>query len=319
MHVANHRKWFTTLTKIKSRIDNTGCDCSGDEPFTHEVRGIGDVELDVVVQENRTGPKTQKKLILRNVLYIPNIICNVLGEPILKSHKREKGTSKQKSWLCDKKTGTKAIVLDHPVLPRLRLVGMTATETSLKKKLCPLKMQWSDKERAKWLATQTPALPELTPKEKAWMKRHYKTEWKFLVLHGLKIDAPEQRAEGREILKQLVAEDSKKCEESEDSSDVKYYHRILGTAADPWSDLDSDDDHWAHSADWHFHCIELDWIEKEYGNSGRFIRKMCLRPWSRRDVLKAVEFAESKRGQYWPPKSKSTHTGNRAEIGASLR
>ncbi|GIZ42888.1 hypothetical protein CKM354_000613600 [Cercospora kikuchii] len=97
VHIANHRKGFTTLTKIESRIDNTGYLCSGDKPFTYEVRGVGDVELDVVVQENRMGPEAQKKVILRNVLYIPNTIYNVLGEPISKSQNREKGTSKQEN------------------------------------------------------------------------------------------------------------------------------------------------------------------------------------------------------------------------------
>lgn len=327
VHIANNRKWFTTFKKIKSQVVNPHCHCSGGEFSTTEIDGIGDVELNVVTRENRTGPKSPTKLVLRNVLYAPNTKCNVLGNPILERYYREPSTSSKRSWLRDNDTGAVAIVLDHPVLPRLRLVGMNPTETVLKDKLCSRRMTWSDEERAKWLAPKTPSLPELTPEQKAWIKEHYKTEWKFLMLHGLKMHVLEQRLEGRVLLTVLMREDSKDKQAKDkqlkatqtkgtrfrdnrsknSQAKVKHFkvtqrqNKRLKDKEEVHSDSDMDDyfrdmeeDPTSHIADGYF-VGKLGLIKKHYGHTGNFMRSLGLKPWDNQDCEEAVQIARSMR------------------------
>lgn len=45
-----------------------------------------------------------------------------------------------------------------------------------------------------------------TPEEKAWMKTHFGSEFKFLLLYNLKIYNEEDRQEGRAILRALMSD-----------------------------------------------------------------------------------------------------------------
>ncbi|KAM3425667.1 hypothetical protein BST61_g7610 [Cercospora zeina] len=172
MHVANNRKWFTKLQKIGSHITSLYC-----SDQRSDVHGIGDVEFDVKVNENLTRYKSRGKLVLKNVLYVPHSICNVIGGPIDKRYDIKRDDAGRKiSRLYRKRTGDAAGIIDHVRLPRLRLVGMNAKETSLNAEGGYLiNVWWPDEERAKWLVPKTTSLPDLTPLEKAWIKAHFKT------------------------------------------------------------------------------------------------------------------------------------------------
>ncbi|CAK1356784.1 uncharacterized protein RHO25_009035 [Cercospora beticola] len=286
VHIANHRNWFTSFKKIKSRIANPCCCEPGGEPSTFAVRGIGDVELNVVSCEKRTGPKSQKKLVLKDVLYAPDILCNVLGKPMLKTHYRDSRSSKKRSWLDDK-AGAGAIILDHPLLPRLRLVGMNSRETCLREAPCSLDWRWSDKERAKWTPPRAPGWFDLTPEQETWIKPNYETEWRCLFLHDLRIDGFAQRLEGRCLMKHLMHKEAeaKPSEDQEEADD--------GTDLDElFSDM-VEEDPCAHFLDHYFSKTQLDLIRKHYGHSGNLIRTLGLKPWSPGSSERAMEAVRS--------------------------
>lgn len=82
---------------------------------------------------------------------------------------------------------------------------------------------WPDSERHRFAAlqashqqdsrqqasrqTQDAAFAPLTWEEKAWMRTHFGSEFKFLLLYGLSIYKEEDRAEGRAILRALMSHD----------------------------------------------------------------------------------------------------------------
>ncbi|USW53743.1 hypothetical protein Slin15195_G070620 [Septoria linicola] len=200
VHVANHRDWFTTYTELKT---HTGSIYTGDQNSV-DVLGVGDVEL--VLQTSKTDPTASATVVLRDVLYCPSNTCNIFGHPILQDYGLI--TSKHDSRLLDKETGASAGLLDLGRLWRLRLVGHSATETSLSSNgIYMINAAWSEAERARWLAVKnqmSTALPPSTEEEKSWLKKHYGNEWKFLASHGLNLTKDDQRAEGHAILEAVM-------------------------------------------------------------------------------------------------------------------
>lgn len=206
VHVANHRDWFSTFTDFRSSMGTIYF--SGHET---EVLGVGDVELNVQTASGRPN-----RVVLREVLYAPTGRCNILGQPILADYGLTTGG--KGSGLTDQRTGASAGLID-PVnlVDRLRLVGMSATESCLaRNELFIINVCWSDKERARYrearaqtqIDAQAPTtLPPLTEEQRRWLKEHYDSEWNFLQTYGLKLTKEDQRAEGRAILKALMEED----------------------------------------------------------------------------------------------------------------
>lgn len=204
VHVANNRAWFTTFTDFRSRIGSVYQ--SG--PHETEVLGVGDVKLDVQTHDNQTGPGSHRTILLRDVLFVPTAVCNLLGRPILKDFGLV--TESSTGRLTDQ-AGEPAGIIDGPRLLRLRLVGMNAAETCLRADtMCMINALWSDAERARYQARQVHeanTLPPLTPEEHAWLRRHYGNEWKFLRSYLLDLTNDKERAEGRAILKGLMEQD----------------------------------------------------------------------------------------------------------------
>lgn len=205
VHVANNRAWFTTFTYFKSRISSATIPYG---PYKTEVLGVGDVELDVQTHHDRTGPGSYRTIVLRDVLFVPTAVCNILGRPILKDFGLV--TEPSTGQLTDK-AGEPAGLLDGPRLLRLRLVGMNATETCLRDDtMYMINAVWGDAERAIYQARQdleANTLPPLTQEERAWLGRYYGNEWKFLQSYLLDLTDDEERAEGRAILRSLMEQD----------------------------------------------------------------------------------------------------------------
>ncbi|PPJ52298.1 hypothetical protein CBER1_09258 [Cercospora berteroae] len=292
VHIANHRDWFTTFTKIKSHI---GSIYFGDRSIA-EVHGIGDVELDVKVRDGRTGPRSHRKIILKDVLYTPSGTCNIVGNPILQDYNLSNDNPAYRYMLYDKETGAPAGIFDDAHLSRLRLVGLNATESSLRPDgIYMINAVWSDEERAKWLSrpkgdaqSQNHSLSSLSDQEKAWLKKHYGNEWKFLASYGLKLTDDEERAEGRAILRGLMEDElamEVDPEEDDNESGSEENDFLADLEADPAS----------HVADYQFPEKELDWVEKNYRHTGNFMRMMGLKPWDEEDCKEAVQIARSMR------------------------
>ncbi|KAF3053852.1 hypothetical protein E8E11_011121 [Didymella keratinophila] len=147
IHVATHRDWFTTFTPLTSQITSTH------NNTTYSAQGIGTVEVEVrrvmgnVVKRN-VGPKNTT-ITLRNVLYVPDFICNVMGTPVREDYDISIGAER---WIMDKKTGRGLGMLDkNPAgLVKILLKGQAKGETGLKGNV-PQKItvEWSDEGKKK--------------------------------------------------------------------------------------------------------------------------------------------------------------------------
>ncbi|KAH6632911.1 hypothetical protein C7974DRAFT_162144 [Boeremia exigua] len=127
-HVATDRDWFTTFTPLASQVTSTH------NNTTYTVEGIGSVEIEVRrivgnAAKRNVGPKNSK-IVLRNVLYVPNFICNVMGNPVREDYDISIGAER---WIMDKKTGRGIGMLDkNPAgLVKILLKGQAKGETGL--------------------------------------------------------------------------------------------------------------------------------------------------------------------------------------------
>ena len=122
-HVANHKDWFTNLIPFKTSI----------VPFAvtgapSKVLGIGQVELEIR-RSNTTSARNKGrrfgKIILHNVLYVPDIVVNILGQPILEEHDLVLGDfdGGAAGEIRNKADGVTVGLLDKSVLLKLWLKG----------------------------------------------------------------------------------------------------------------------------------------------------------------------------------------------------
>lgn len=146
-HVATHRDWFTTFAPLTSQISSTH------DSSTHAVEGIGSVEIEVRriignAAKRNVGPKNTK-IVLRNVLYVPDFICNVMGNAVREDYDISIGAER---WIMDKNTGRGLGMLDkNPAgLVRILLKGQAKGETGLKGEVPErITVEWSDEEKKK--------------------------------------------------------------------------------------------------------------------------------------------------------------------------
>lgn len=121
--------------------------------------------------------------------------------------------------------------------------------------------------------------PPYTDNEKAYIKKNWRSEYHFLLQHGLKIYNEKDRAEGRSILRAFMEEDTFE-EESDDEDTFKE---------------ESEDDEYdlqGHQADYNFSSSQLDWIEKYYRNSENFMMCHGLKFYDDDDVEEAKAIAD---------------------------
>ena len=137
IHVATHRDGFTTYIPFKTFVTTEWGSA------TQEALGVGEVTLPTKTSNSRSDKVSQRNLVLRNVLYVPSAICNVLGHPIIEDPNLQIVT--QGPWKILNRT-TKEVVglIDMPLLFRLRLRHQCATQTSLdKNKIYTLFTHWT--------------------------------------------------------------------------------------------------------------------------------------------------------------------------------
>ncbi|KAI4166648.1 MAG: hypothetical protein LQ343_007869 [Gyalolechia ehrenbergii] len=267
VHVANHRDWFLSYEPFVTTLD-TGVGGSNIAPEV-QVLGIGNVELPTKTHPTRTGAAYQGTILLREVLYAPGALCNILGFPMFDDYGYVLDCGAETSKITAKQTGAVIGLLDRNKLFRLRLKGQSAKQSSLDPDShYIIRANWSSSERESWAVFRTgrdqqaPAAStamgngstRLTDSEKSWLKVKYGGEFKFLRDYGLSIYKDEDRDEGRCILRALMEEESEDDNDSLDS-----FQRDLET--DPSS----------HFADHYFSDDELDWIKANFGHSANFL------------------------------------------------
>ena len=225
-------------------------------------------------------------------MLVPTYVCNVLGRPIFEEYDVVTNFSST-GGLKDRNTGGSAGLFDFGPLIKLWLVGQPKGKTSLDPDgLYMVHANWSSAEKARWkmhklslsnkpTAGPTSAVnPAYTSAEKAWLKRAFGGEYKFLSLYSLSIHTDVDRAEGRAIAREMIeheaAVESDGNEEDDDSEETDSFTEDLEN--DPTS----------HLADHHFSGQELDWIKKHYRHSGNFMLSYGLKPFEDEDCEDAV-------------------------------
>ena len=148
VHVATHRDWFTSFTAFTSTIT------SGSK--TYALEGVGDVTLDVRRMVGAAAKAAKNKamvnstIILRDVLYVPTFLCNVIGEPVKQDYSVSVGVDK---LLMDKNTGRGVGLLERNEagLTKVILKGQAKGQSSFRKDdVAEISVTWADGERKKW-------------------------------------------------------------------------------------------------------------------------------------------------------------------------
>ncbi|KAH7114850.1 hypothetical protein EDB81DRAFT_295166 [Dactylonectria macrodidyma] len=281
IHLAKDRSWFgDDYTPFDSFIKNTAVSET-------TVVGIGTVNLPTKISPNKTGPRSHGTLRLKNVLHAPGIICNIIGRPILNDYNVvTRGTSGTITNLSD----SRPVAYFKPETEGVRLFEVRLSGPPVGPKVGPspfdpsttyfIRASWPDSERERFAALQASrsrqsraaANVPLAPSEKAWLKKHFESEFKFLQVHGLSIYKEEDREEGRTILRAIMSNG-----EDEAPSD------------DEFDDFDPE----AHFADHHFSLAELDWINSGYGNSRDFMACFGLKFFNEEDCDEARAIARA--------------------------
>lgn len=180
----------------------------------------------------QTGPKSHRIFRLKNVLHVPRAFCNIIGNHILRGYGiRElfsKDPSDNPSCIISVSDGRplayyfKSINTSGPAdLWEIQLskppIGLEVGPSPFRQsEVYLLNASWPDSEREKITAllvfrqAQATSSAPLTLTERAWLKKHYGSEFKFLVVHWLNIFKDEHREEGRAILRALMSKENGK-------------------------------------------------------------------------------------------------------------
>jgi hypothetical protein len=288
---------------------------------THEVLGIGTVELQVRQDPNRSGAASSGVLFLKDVLHVPKALYNGLGDPILDQCPRmdwpagTRGTlrgedGKIQAYFDPKKTKGRVVKLRGP--PAGPQVGPSWIDAQAAQDVVLIfsHFDWPEAEAERWKQVQAggdvpradrkdgresssskrkrPAdeakmvLP-YTTEEKAYLKAKWGDEFHFLRDHGLKISKEDDREEGRLILRALKQQDDLDKEEEDEAEDEE---------EDEEDDEDEFDQFQGHQSDYNFTHEQLDWIEKHYDNSEAFMITYGLKFYDDDDLKEARLIAE---------------------------
>lgn len=285
--VAKDRGWFKTYTAFTSRLNASPLYGAADSYLP--VLGIGRVEIPTKRSPRLSGEASHGTLNLQEVLHVPEITCNIIGQTIatrdgygsitLGGGKNSRGTIKDEDG--------KNVAYFDPNSPLLSIkvrgppAGPKLGPHVLKKKdgvFYMLSAMWEPPEEAEWrrfkiqngLSTGVvEQSPPYTPDELAYVKAKWGSEYEFLLQHGLHIHKDEDREEGRGIVRAFMEE----TDSEEDASD------------DEW-------DPEGHQADYHFSHAQLEWIEKHYRNSENFMISYGLKFYDMDDVEEAKAIAD---------------------------
>ena len=249
-----------------------------------KVLGIGTVELPVKRSPTARGPRSHGVLRLHNVLHVPTLICNIIGNSIQDEYtvhedfdnECTRGTIKDKhgrsaAYFDPRLSPFQVRLSGPPIGPR---VGPAPFEMS---KVHVMYALWADSERKKWedlrasKALQQSEEGPLTAKEKQWLKDHWGNEFKFLMSHGLNVNKDDDREEGRTILRAIMA-----GSDDNDSDEIDF-------------GLDHPNDYHpeVHLAASYFDAEELKFIRKHYSDPITFMITFGLKFYNADDCEEA--------------------------------
>lgn len=228
IHVANHLDWFTTYHQFPTRL-------SGGFGPGQNAMGIGEVKLPVKTHPKKTGRDAHSTMELKDVLYVPDATCNILGLGPLGGGTAVFLRARQPSKIVNEETGAVLGLLDCTKLYSLRLSGQSPNQTSLQSdRGYAIRANWSDSERQRWKAHQQQLsmtqesdtingslesrVPPYTEEEKQWLKENNKDEFHFLRDYGYSIYDEEQRAQGRQLVRAFMKEKQDELRQAQQSN-----------------------------------------------------------------------------------------------------
>jgi hypothetical protein len=221
---AKDRGWFKTYTPFTSTVYSI----YGNRPL--QVSGIGTVEIPTQPSPDRCGAASYDSLHLKEVLHVPDLLCNILGDLNGDGYDVSLGNYLEpatRGTIRHRQSGTVAyfdptrplysVEVRGNGLPRGRRLGPPALEWGV-----PyfLNCRWDPAEQQRWQEFKAREIhsmsaqiyvsdgnPPYTAAEKGWLKKRRITEFKFLRMYGLKMHDDEDRAEGRALVRGFMQDD----------------------------------------------------------------------------------------------------------------
>lgn len=285
--VAKERGWFKTYTPFTSRVSSVPFFGNGhDLP----VLGICTVEIPTKSSPHASVSASNRSIVIHDVLHVPDSLCNFIGNPVMFANNYHVmtgvSTPKSKGVLRDSQGRNVAFFLPKSPLLAVKLrrtpdgprYGRHTLEND--GTMYMLGCRWAPQEQRKWEQFKSeqvsfaskPGPTSCTDAEKAYPMKHYRSEYHFLLQHGLRIHNDEDRDDGRAILRALMQQD----ENSDESDDADEFAEYEG-----------------HQADYHFTEPQLEWIEKHYRNSEQFMITYGLKFYDDEDLEEAKAIVDA--------------------------
>lgn len=272
------------------------------------VVGYGSVTIPVKTSLNNKGPSSQGTLRVSDVLHVPEMDWNIIGQPALDafSFSMPSRTEKSKGKLTTPDGKCAALVKYGPGsfsnLPVLRLSGYpVGPKTALPKEFqgeIVASVNWPQAEKdrcARQVRRQErKANPPLTSYEKVWLRKEGGTEFKFLTQHGLNIYNQEDRHKGHALLRGYIDHvhasirgDAKESDLSKNIFSSEHGEERKQKLHETFLSQEK-----RHRADASFDPDVLEHINSIWGCSSAFMYHFGLDPDSQVDVDKACEMAD---------------------------
>jgi hypothetical protein len=255
------------------------------------VSGVGTVEIPTQPSPDKCGAASHDSLHLNEVLHVPDLLCNILGDLDGDGYDVSLG-----NYLEPETRGTIRDRQDRTVAyfdPTRPLFSVTVRGSGLLRgrRLGPsvlewdvtylLNCRWDPAEQKRWQDFKTREIhsmsaqlfvsdgkPPYKATEKAWLKKHRLTEFEFPRMYGLKMHNGEDRTEGRALVRGLMQDNfSDDFSDEPDAKRFKAFHE--GKEAEEEEEKEPDTK--VGQAKHEFSAAQLQWIDDTYGDIQNFI------------------------------------------------
>ncbi|KAK3654169.1 hypothetical protein LTR56_004224 [Elasticomyces elasticus] len=138
VHITNHPDWFVTFTCFETHV-------TADDK-KRQVLGVGDIELTLRtdLRSRPTLGRGLETIVLRDVLYAPAALCNVIGLPLLTNYSLVGMNNKLTKLYGKSTTGVRGLV-DGLSMKKFLLEGQKPGSPTLEtQQIC---IEWSQEER----------------------------------------------------------------------------------------------------------------------------------------------------------------------------
>lgn len=307
--VAKDRVWFEDdYAPVDCMVYSVG----GCPPV--QVTGIGTVRLPVRTSF-KPGPNSHGALHLFNVLHVPKSLVNIIGKPALDDFNVEFLPPSAKAMAkLTTHANAKTVALfkngvgDLSGLPVVRLSGypvgprVAPPRPSSGCKGMVVSVNWPASEQEKCFRQKKANSPissrdqsgALTNCEYQWLKHHYGSEFRFLTVHGLSIYKEDDRQEGRSILRHLRAQDDLRDHKRVDESVDVERNKTMAPASSTGDGVSSAEDRRKarkQILSSRFSREEIDYINRDWGNTASFMHHLGLDFYDEDDCCKAKAMA----------------------------